>query len=331
MVVGFGDFLIHLSPIEYERFIQSEMMKMSFTGAEANVCIALGFWGEETSFVTKIPKHQLSQKGLSFLKGNGVNTDNIEYGDGRMGIYFLEKGYSLRPSSVIYDRGGSLFVESNYNDYNWEKILSGATAFYLSGITPVLSDNLFCCCKMAIRECKKRNIPVFYDVNLRTKLCSLEKSRKIFFELYPYIDYLIGNEEHLKMLFETVLAESEEPERLLKLSKLVQEKTDIKNIAITVRRTISANKAMVYASYYNGNDFAVSTERTVDVVDRVGSGDAFSAGIVYSFIHNFDAKHTAEFSTVSSALKHTINNDINFSSVEEIEAILSGNSYDVRR
>lgn len=331
MVVGFGDYLIHFSPNEYDRFIQTEMMKMSFTGAEANVCIALGFWGEETSFVTKIPRHQLSQKGLSFLKGNGVGTENIEHGDGRMGIYFLEKGFSLRPSSVIYDRGGSLFVESKYEDYKWDNILSDATAFYLSGITPVLSDNLLSCCKKVLADCKKRNIPVFYDVNLRTKLCTLEKSREMFFELYPYIDYLIGNEEHLKMLFKLDIPESEESNRLLNLSKIVHEKTDIKNIAITVRRTLSANKAKVYASYYCEDEFAVSTERTIDVVDRVGSGDAFSAGILYSFIHKYDAKHTVEFSTISSALKHTINNDINFSSVDEIEAILSGNSYDVRR
>lgn len=331
MVVGFGDFLVHFSPIENERFIQADFMKMSFTGAEANVCLALGFWDEETSFVTKLPNHALSRKGISFLKGHGVNTQYIRYGEGRMGIYFLEKGYSLRPSSVIYDRADSLFVKSEYTDYDWHSILSVAKAFYLSGITPSLSESLFNCCKKVLAECKIRNIPVFYDVNLRPSLCNIEKSRQIFTELYPCIDYLIGNEEHLKLLFELNTPESENLNRLYDLTKLIQAQTKINNIAIPVRRTLSANKATIYASFFNGSEFATSTERTIDVVDRVGSGDAFSAGILYSAIHNFDAKNTVEFATASSALKHTINNDVNFSTVQEISDLVISKSRDVKR
>lgn len=331
MVVGFGDFLVHFSPIENERFIQADLMKMSFTGAEANVCLSLGFWNEETSFVTRLPNHALSQKGISFLKGHGVNTQNIQYGEGRMGIYFLEKGYSLRPSSVIYDRSDSLFVKSEYTDYDWNSILSNAKAFYLSGITPSLSESLFNCCKRILAECRKRNIPVFYDVNLRPSLCTIEKSRQIFAELYPYVECLIGNEEHLKLLFELNTPESEDLDRLYDLTKLVQKQTKINNIAITVRRTLSANKAMIYASFFNGSEFATSTERSIDVVDRVGSGDAFSAGILYSAIHNLDAKNTVEFATASSALKHTINNDINFSTVQEINDLVISKSRDVKR
>ena len=330
-ITGFGDFLMHFSPIEKMRFHQAELMHLSFTGAEANVCMALGFWGEETEFVTRLPEHSLSKKGVSFLKSNGVGVQHIVYGTGRMGVYFLESGHSLRSSQVIYDRGGTLFANSSIQDYDWDHILFDTQIFYLSGITPSLSDNLLECCKEVLAECRKRNIPVFYDVNLRPALCDIEKSREIFAALCPYITYLIGNEEHLKQLLEIHISEQEDPSRLLDLTKRIQNDTKINNIAITVRRTPSANKAIIYASYYDGTEFAVSERTHIDVVDRVGSGDAFSAGVVYSFLHNFSAGKTVAFATASSAIKHTINSDINFATVQEIESLIDRKFCDVRR
>lgn len=330
-VVGFGDYLMHFSPVEKMRFYQADLMRLSFTGAEANVCCALGFWGEETGFVTKLPKNAISKKGVSFLKAHDVETANIEYGIGRMGVYFLESGFSLRSSQVIYDRDNSLFVNSDYDDYNWDKILSDADVFYFSGITPSLSESLFECCKLILAECKTRNIPVFCDVNLRPTICNIEKSREIFGGLYPYITHLIGNEEHLKQIFNIDLQESENENRLYDIARYISTETGIDNIAITVRRTPSANKAVIYAAYYSGTDFALSKTRHIDVVDRVGSGDAFSAGLLYSFIHKFSVTEAVEFATASSAVKHTINNDVNFATVEEIKGLMHSKGCDVKR
>lgn len=330
-IVCFGDYLIHFSPHDNDRFLQTDLMSLSFTGAEANVCCALSFWGEKTQFVTKIPDNALSLKGKMFLNSFGIETDNIKYGEGRMGLYFLEKGYALRPSSVIYDRTNTVFTNSHFEDYDWDNILKSARAFYLSGITPSLSESLFKCCKMVLKKAREYNIPVFYDVNLRPAICSLEKSREIFYSLSPYITYLISNEEHLKQLLCYEKGENKREERLLSLSKFASRKLQIDNIAITVRRTLTAHQTVIYSSFFNGEDIAFSPKYEIDVVDRVGSGDAFSAGIVYSVLNDFGLQKTVNFAIASCALKHTINSDINFSTLNEIENTVKNSRLDVRR
>ena len=330
-IVGFGDFLIHFSPIDCERFLQAEMMRMSFTGAEANVCAALALWGESVQFVSKVPEHALAKKGLMFLNGLGVGTDGVQSGSGRMGLYFLEKGYSLRPSSVIYDRQHTLFAESVFEEYDWDSVLAGADAFYLSGITPSLSEPLFVCCQKLLPYVRAKGIPVFFDVNLRPTICDIHRSREIFAALSPYITNLIGNEEHLKQLLSLSPTESEADDRLYAFVKQVRETTAIGQVAVTVRRTHSASRAEVYAAYGNGESTAISGHRIIDVVDRVGSGDAFSAGTVYATLHGFSAKETVDFATAANALKHTVNNDILFATVEEIRGIMSQKSNDVKR
>lgn len=330
-VVGFGDFLIHFSPTENQRFDQADMMRVSFTGAEANVCAALALWGEKVQFVTKVPDHALARRGLRFFNGLGVRTDYVEKGTGRMGVYFLESGYSIRPSSVIYDRDNTLFTDCAYEDYDWQAILDDADVFYLSGITPSLSEKLLCCCKKVLEEVRKRNMPVFYDVNLRSAICGIERSREIFAQIGPYVTHLIGNEEHLKQLLQITVPASEDPARLRSFTETVMEITGIGNVAVTVRRTPGANKAVIYASYCDGKDFAVSREQQLDVVDRVGSGDAFSAGIVYSVLHGFSVQDTVAYASASGALKHTIGNDINYSTVEEVLRVMKNHAYDVTR
>lgn len=330
-IVGFGDFLIHFSPCGNERFLQADSMSMKFTGAEANVCAALAFWGENVQFVTKLPKHHLALKGEMFLKSFNIKTDFIEHGNGRMGLYFLEKGHAMRPSTVIYDRQGTAFTNCGLNDFDWETIFKNSDAFYLSGITPSLSNNLLDCCEQILKKARSKNISVFYDVNLRPTICDIKKSREIYRRLSPYITHLISNEEHLKQLTEYYSEDKNTATRLKTLSSFVSKKTNIKNIAITVRETINAHKTIILASYSNGKDFTLSPKYEIDVVDRVGSGDAFSAGIVYSVTNNFSTLDTVNFSIASCALKHTINDDINFSTVEEIKTVMSNKNLDVNR
>ena len=329
-VVGFGDFLMHFSPTDRMRFRQADMMQLSFTGAEANVCMALGLWGVDAELVTRIPTHDLALKGEAFLRSNCVRVSNIAHGEGRMGVYFLESGYSLRPSQVIYDRDGTLFSTSTYGDYDWDSILRDADIFYLSGITPSLSDSLLECCRRVLSECRAREITTVFDVNLRPSLCDIERSREIFYALAPFIDCLICNEEHLKQLL-SIEMDREDTERLSELISTARERTGIANMAITVRRTPSASRAVIYAAYSDGTDLAVSTVKEIDVVDRVGGGDAFSAGLVYALINHFDARRAVEFAIASGALKHTIHNDVNFSTVREIMSLVERSSCDVSR
>ena len=330
-IVGFGDYLIHFSPFGNERFLQADLMTTTYTGAEANVCAALAFWNEDVSFITRLPEHHLATKGVMFLKSFGIHTDSIAYGSGRMGLYFLEKGHDLRPSAVIYDRSETVFTKSCFSDYDWAHILDHADAFYLSGITPSLSDSLLDCCEQVLRLAKDKNIPVFFDVNLRPTLCSLVKSREIFAALSPYITHLISNEEHLKQLLDYAPSTDEVQPRLEELSHKAREATGIANIAITVRRTINAHQTAVYASYFSGSTMAVSQKYEIDVVDRVGSGDAFSAGIVYSVLHSFDHADTVNFAMASGALKHTVNSDINYATLPEIRNLMASKGFDVVR
>ena len=332
-VVGFGDFLIHFSPIMDERFLQSRLMQMSFTGAEANVCAALGLWGEKTEFVTRLPGHLLAQNGISFLKSLSVGTAHIVTGEGRMGTYYLEKGSGVRPSVVIYDRVPSAFTESSYEDYPWEEILQDADVLYLTGITPALSDSLLDCTQRICKEAADRGIRIFFDVNHRPKLQDETKARSIFGKLRPFITDLIGNEEHLKMLLgiDSAYGETEYRERLLDIAEQTKAVTGISNVAVTMRRTPSASRAIFCAAYVRGKEAAVSPRYDLQVVDRVGSGDAFSAGIVYSALHNKTAEDAVCFASAACAMKHEIISDINYSSIAEIEALKNAQGYDVRR
>ena len=257
-VVGFGDFMIHFSPVLDQRFMQSRMM--SYTGAEANVCAALGLWGEKTAFVTCLPDHALAQSGINFLKSLSVDTAHIVTGEGRMGTYYLEKGSGVRPSVVIYDRLPSAFSESGYDSYDWETTLEDADILYLTGITPALSESLLDCTEKLCKLAASYGMLVFFDVNHRPKLQNEEKARAIFKRLCPYITDLIGNEEHLKMLLGICsdYGEDQWEKRLMDIAEKTTELTGISNVAVTMRRTPSASRAIFGAAYMDAEETAVS-------------------------------------------------------------------------
>lgn len=331
--VGFGDYLIHISPIGDERFLQTNLMEMSFTGAEANVCAALSYWGEQVEFVTCLPENMLAQKGIRFLKEFDIKTDHIPFCEGRMGTYYLENGRSLRPSYVVYDRNDTAFTKSEFQDYDWDAILEDTECLYMSGITPNLSENLYACCLALLKETRNRNIRTFFDINYRPSLGTPEKAKAIMQTLMPYITNLIGNEEHFKMIFSisSQYGEDDSKNRLKDVTAKIQDVTNIENVAVTVRRTISSSETLIYAALRQKDIFAKSPERRIPVIDRVGSGDAFSAGLIYAFIQNFSPQDSINFASASCAMKHTITKDINFATVEEIKNLIKSDSSDVKR
>ena len=331
-IVGFGDYLVHFSPFGNERFMQADSMRMSFTGAEMNVCAALALWGEDVSFITRLPKNALSKKGVMFLRSLGMDTRHIVRGGKRMGLYFLENGASVRPSQVIYDRMDSGFTEAQKEDFDIPSILDGADAFYLTGITPALSENLMDCVLAFCKEAKKRNIRVVFDVNFRPTLLSADKAGENLRKLAPFITHLIGNEEHLKMLLgiESAFGEDSRKHRLRDIATQARTILGIPYIAVTVRRTLSASDALTYAAFLWVEEFAVSPEYHTHVVDRVGSGDAFSAGLIYGLAKGYSVTDTVGFAAASCAIKHTVTNDINFSDPDEIGKLMKNGASDVR-
>lgn len=332
-IVAFGDFLIHFSPVGDARFAQADLMQVSFTGAEANVCAALGLWGIPTAFVTRLPSHALAEKGIRFLRGFGIDTAHIARAAGRMGAYYLENGRSLRPSEVIYDRDGSVFTTSRYEDYEWDKILAQTDVLYLSGITPFLSKTLSDCCLSALKEAKGRGIAVFLDLNYRPTLGSIEKFRAVITRLLPYVTCLIGNEEHLKATLglSSSYGEEEAALRLQDIAAKAREATGIRHIAVTLRRTLSADETLIGSAYLCENEFLFEELRRVPVVDRVGSGDAFSAGMLYGLAKGLSPKDTLRFAAASCALKHTVMSDVNFSTGDEIWDLSRKECKNVRR
>lgn len=332
-VTGFGDFLIHFSPMGDERFLQAGAMQMSYTGAEANVCAALSLWGMDVSFVTRLPEHQLARKGIMFLNSLGINTRHIARGGKRIGLYFLEKGASVRSSQVIYDRMGSGITEAVPADFDIDAILADTDLLYLTGITPALTENLYDCALALCRAAKERGVKVAFDVNYRSTLSSPEQAGAVIRALAPYITLLIGNEEHLKMLLGVKSAYGEE-ERELRLRDVAEQTRallGVEKIAVTVRRTPSASDAIIYAAFSDGTDFAVSAEHKMHVVDRVGSGDAFSAGLLYALDKGWPAAEAVGFAAASNAIKHTILSDINYATVDEITRVMKQAGFDVKR
>ena len=332
-VTGFGDYLIHFSPMGDERFLQADAMQLSFTGAEANVCAALALWGLDVSFVTRLPEHPLAQKGIMFLKSLGISTRHIARGGKRMGLYFLEKGASVRPAQVIYDRMGSGITEAVPSDFEIDAILDDTDLLYLTGITPTLTENLADCALALCKAAKERGVQVAFDVNYRPTLSTPEQAGAVLKQLAPYITLLIGNEEHLKMLLgvSSKYGEDEREKRLSDIANQTRELLKIERIAVTVRRTPSASDAVIYAAYSDGRDFAVSPEHRMHVVDRVGSGDAFSAGLVYAISQGFTAEEAVGFAAASNAMKHTILSDINYAAADEILRVMKQAGFDVKR
>lgn len=332
-ITGFGDYLIHFSPQGDERFLQADSMKLSYTGAEANVCAALALWGMDVSFVTRLPDHPLARKGIMFLDSLGINTRHIAHGGSRMGLYFLEKGASVRSAQVIYDRMGTGITEAVPSDFDIEAIMEDTDLLYLTGITPALTENLFQCALALCKAAKERGVKVALDINYRPTLSTAEQAGVVLRTLAPYITCLIGNEEHLKMLL-GVKSEYGEEAREARLSDIAAQTRallGVEQIAVTVRRTPSASDAIVYAAFSDGVDFAVSAEHRIHVVDRVGSGDAFSAGLLYALAQGWNTAEAVGFAAASNAMKHTILSDINYATVDEILRVMKQSGFDVKR
>ena len=194
-VITFGELMLRLAPEGYYRFVQADKFGATYGGGEANVAVSLANYGADAAFVSKLPANEIGQSAVNSLRRYGVDTSGIARGGDRIGIYYLEKGASQRPSKVIYDRAGSAFALSGKEDYDWDRLLDGATWFHFTGITPALGDNLAEVLLDVLPTMKKRGITVSCDLNYRKKLWTRDKAREVMTKLMPYVDVCISNEE----------------------------------------------------------------------------------------------------------------------------------------
>ena len=329
-VVTFGELLLKLSPHNYQRILQTDSFNVEYSGAEANVAVSLANFGIPVSFVSKVPNQEIGTSAINAIRSYGVITDNIIQGEGRLGIYFSEKGASQRSSKVIYDRHYSAFSESTSSDYDWDLIFEDAEWFHFSGITPALSDSVANICLEACKKAKEKGLTVSCDLNYRSKLWSREKASAVMKALAPYIDVCISNESDISDVFGIKAANTDEEYESVDdiaysvVAKELSEKYGFKAVAITLRHSISASDNIWSAVLCDGKTSYYGKKYSIHIVDRIGGGDSFSAGLIYGFINKKEPQYILDFAVAASCLKHSIEGDFNMVTVEEVEALLKG-------
>ena len=331
-VVTFGEVMLRLAPENYLRFVQSEKYEATFGGAEANVAVSLANYGVDAAFVTKLPAHEIGQAAVNSLRKFGVDTTKIVRGGDRVGIYYCEKGASQRPSKVIYDRAYSSIATARKEDFDWDKIFDGVEWFHFTGITPALSDETAEITLEACKKAKEKGITISCDLNFRKKLWSKEKAGKVMGEVCKYVDYCIANEEDAKDVFGIEADNTDintgklDRNGYISVAKKLTERFNFKGVAITLRESLSANDNNWSAMLYTNGEAVFSKKYAMHIVDRVGGGDSFGGGLIYSLLNGYDAQKAIEFAVAASCLKHSIEGDYNMVSISEVEALAKGNA-----
>lgn len=334
-IVGFGELLMRLSTPNNLKIDQVTNFNLNYGGGEVNVLISLANLGSSVKLVTKLPKNQIGNSAKKFLRREGVDTSLIVddcSDESRLGLYFLETGYAIRGSKIVYDRKNSSFSKSKVEDYDYDKIFSGATWFHVSGITTALNEDMFKLTEIMCKEAKKRGVKISFDLNYRATLWDFDKAREKLAAIAKYFDLCIGVEP-LKLLEEDYKAsKSDTVEDLLKRARLLSSQYDIPHVAFTKRKVDSSNKNTIQCYLYSKKDDKLysSEKKEVDILDRVGTGDAFTAGILYSISRGYEEQKAIDFAGACFAIKHTIFGDINSSTFDEVVEVMK-NNFEINR
>jgi 2-dehydro-3-deoxygluconokinase len=330
--ITFGEIMLRLKPPQWERFFQSPILEATFGGGEANVAVGLARFGLNVAYVSVIPDNPIGDACLRELKGQGIDTSLIIRKGERLGIYFLETGANQRPSVVVYDRAHSAISEASSKDIDWNKILEGASWFHITGITPAVSLSAAELSIESVKKAKGKGVTVSCDLNFRKNLWKYGKSApEIMSDIVKYTDIAIGNEEdYQKSLGIKVDINVEsgklQVEKYKELtSQVLKLYPNIQKVAITLRESHSANYNSWSAIMNNRQEFYVSRKYEIhDIVDRVGGGDAFAAGLIYGLNHLANDKEVLEFAVAASCLAHSISGDLPLLSVEEVNKLVTG-------
>lgn len=329
-ILSFGEILLRLAASGCTKLFQKDTLDVTFCGAEANVAVSLAIFGLESEYMTKLPKGDVGVAALNSMRYFGVDTSKVIFGDGRMGLYYLEKGASQRPSKVIYDRSNSAIAMADKSDFDWDSIFADVDWFHWTGINPALSDSLAEICMDACKAAKSKGITVSCDLNYRGSLWSVEKAKNVMTKLMPYVDVCVGNEEDADKILGIKSVDTDvETGKLNKtgyaeVAKKICDTYGCKKVAITLRESYSASHNGWSAMLYDTVEREAYFSRTYDIqiVDRVGGGDSFMAGMIYGLITGKNNRDTVEFATAASCLKHTIEGDYNRTTVEDVEKLL---------
>ena len=331
-VITFGEIMMRLNPEGYRRFVQADRFEASYAGGEANVAVGLAQFGMDAAFVSKVPTHEIGQCAVNELRRFGVDTSLILRGGDRLGLYYVEKGASQRASKVIYDRAGSAIAKAAVSEFDWDAIFENAAWFHWTGITPALGGELPEICLEACKAAKAHGVTISCDLNFRKKLWTSAQANAVMSKLMPYVDVCIANEEDAKDVFgiaasgTDIAAGKLSREGYRSVAEQLCARFGFKAVAITLRGSISASDNDWAAMLYTGGEAYFSPTYHIRIVDRVGGGDSFGAGLIYAMLNGKAPQDTVNFAVAASCLKHSIEHDFDLVSVSEVEALAAGNA-----
>ncbi len=330
--VTFGEVMLRLKPVGSERFLQSPLLEATFGGAEANVAVGLAHFGCEVSLVSVLPNNPIGDACMGELRRHGVDTSLIVRGGERIGIYFLEAGNNQRPSSVLYDRAGSGMTEVKSGDIAWDEVFTDARWFHLSGITPALSESAAQVSIEAVKMARSAGVKISCDLNYRKKLWKYGKEpHEVMATVANFADMVMGNEEDYQKSLdmksgvdvESGSLDTDDYKRLT--ARVLDRYPNLEAAAVTLRTSHSASHNTWQAVFRTHKQFHVSRSYEIrNIIDRVGSGDAFSAGVIYGFSNGFSDAETLEFATAAGCLKHSMPGDFPVLTVDEVHALAKG-------
>ncbi|QQO08439.1 sugar kinase [Breznakiella homolactica] len=331
-IVLFGELLLHLGTKGVERILQANEFEIRFTGAEANVGVSCANYGMGAYAVSKVPEGDIGQACLSYLNRFGLDTSLVARGGERLGLFYSETGHSQRASKVIYDRAHSSFSEIHRGEFDWEKVLAGKHWLHFCGTAPAQGEEVVSVLIEGLKAAQSKGITVSVDYNYRSKLWDRDTARAVMERLMPYVNIGIGNEEDCEAMFGISAEGSDYGTGTINtdsyeiVAKKMVEKFGLTCQAITLRESISANRNGWSAIVHDGNDCYRSRKYTIDIIDRIGAGDSFSGGFIYSVASGSGFQDALEFAAAASCLKHTIPGDFNLVSKKDVEALIGGNA-----
>lgn len=327
--------MLRLTPTNYHKVVQADKFDIAYGGAEANVISSLSTFGHNTKFITKLPDNNIGFKVIKELRANNIDTKDILIGEGRLGIYFLESGYGLRGSEVIYDRKYSAISMVQKEEIDIENILEGVSVVHISGITPALSKELYEITMNLVKKCKACGVLVCFDSNYRSKLWSLEEAKKFLEEVLPFVDIAFLGDRDISNILKIKTKNNENNDYDSKLhdfyNELFIKYPNIRYAACTKRTVNSISNNSLKGYLFDGNTLYNSKEYSFDILDRVGGGDAFTAGILHGLLTGMEENKTVEFGTVASSLKHSIIGDTNIVEEESVLSIIDEGLENIKR
>ena len=333
-VVSFGEIMLRLSPPGFERLLQSPSLVATFGGGEANVAVSLAHFGLDSWYVTRLPKNPIGDAAIKVLRGEGVNTGAIARGGDRVGIYFAESGASQRASVVVYDRARSAISEMTPGTVDWARVFDGAAWFHVTGITPALGANAVACTNEAVAAAKQAGARVSVDLNFRKKLWSEAAAQQAMRPLMASTDVVIANEEDIQSVLgygvpnADVVSGHLDVDAYRDVAQKITRELGPSMVAITLRESTSASDNGWSAVLWDGQakQFHRSQRYDLRLVDRIGGGDSFAAGLIYAIVTGRSPADSLRFAVAASALKHSIPGDFNRVTVDEVDRLAAGDA-----